>query len=148
MNMSTEIRVKTERQYKSIYTELKNFAFGDMHEIFFLCTCLGYKKRDKRNIKNSDDRFWSKTITPEEYSCYYAMIIQDNNGAFSSIEDDKIVLAEIEKYANAGIEILINEVLEDYLIKIDGEYRVDKQGSKELPKAIMHYIYENIEGIF
>jgi hypothetical protein len=97
------------------------------------------------DIKNSEDRFWSKTITPEEYACYYAMIIEKNNGEFSSIKDDKIVLSEIEKYANYGMEVFISEILEDYLVKIDGEYNLDKQTSKELPKSIMHYIYEKIE---
>ena len=40
MSFSEDIRVKTEQKYKTLYNELKNFAVGDMHELFFLCACL------------------------------------------------------------------------------------------------------------
>lgn len=147
MNMSADIRVKTDTKYKNIYNELKNFAFGDMHEIFFLCACLGFREKKKENISVNDDRFWSKTITSEEYSCYYAMILSENNSDFSSIDDDKKVLSEIEKYANAGIKIFVDELLSDYIIDIDGACKLDRQLSRELPKSILHYIYESVEDV-
>ena len=74
MNMSGDIRVKTDRKYRNLYNELKNFAFGDMHELFFLCSCLGFRTKKKKNLGgNGEDRFYSRTITPEEYACYYAI---------------------------------------------------------------------------
>ena len=142
MKMSSDIRVKTDKRFKNIYNEFRNFIVGDMHELFFLCACLGYKKNKTKELgKYGDDRFWSSTIIPEEYACYYAMILESNNDDLKSIEDDKYVIAEIEKYANAGMEILIEEHLTDYLIKSDEFYKLDTTCSKELPKDLLNYVY-------
>ena len=66
MNMSGDIRVKTDRKYRNLYNDLKNFAVGDMHELFFLCSCLGFRAKKKKSLgSNGEDRFWSRTITPE-----------------------------------------------------------------------------------
>ncbi len=74
-----------------------------MHELFFLCVCLGYKTKTRKPLgKNGDGRFWSRTITPDEWTCYYAMMIEVNNMDFHSITDDKKVLFCMEEYANGG----------------------------------------------
>lgn len=146
MNMSGDIRVKTDQQYKNLFNELKNFAVGDMHELFFLCVCLGYKAKKKKPLCNKgEDRFWSRTITPEEYSCYYAIMLKENEMNISSIKDDKVVLAEMEMYANAGLEILIKELLSDYLIHGNNDFKIDSTCSKELPKDLLSFIYEQIQ---
>jgi len=146
MNMSGDIRVKTSNQYKHLYNELKNFAVGDMHELFFLCVCLAYRANKKKVLgTNGEDRFWSKTITPEEYACFYAIMLEENEMDLEAIKDDKIVLAEIEKYANAGMEILLEEFLSDYLIKNKTELKLNTADSKELPKALLHFIYEQLQ---
>lgn len=145
MNMSGDIRVKTNSQYKNIYNELRNFAVGDMHELFFLCVCLGYLSKKKKDLgTDGDDRFWSRTIIPEEYACYYAILLEENEMNLATIKDDKIVLSEMEKYANAGMEILLSEFLSDYLIKNDAS-KLNSTDSKELPKALLHYVYERLQ---
>ena len=142
MNMSGDIRVKTDQQYKNIYNEFKNFVVGDMHELFFLCACLGYRADKKKPLgKKGDDRFWSKTITPEEYACFYAMILNNKNMDLTSIEDDKFVISEMEEYSNAGMGILIDEFLSDYLVAVGNEYKLDPTHSNELPKDLLNFIY-------
>lgn len=142
MNMSGDIRVRTNKYYKNIYNDFRNFIVGDMHELFFLCACLGYKEKKKTPLeRNGEDRFWSGTITPEEYACFYAMVLKDNDLELKSIEDDKYVLSEIEMYANAGMSILIDEYLSDYLIKSGEYYKLDSSYSKELPKGLLNFIY-------
>lgn len=142
MNMSGDIRVKTDQSYKTLYNEFKNFIVGDMHELFFLSACLGYRAKEKKPLgKKGEDRFWSRTITPEEYTCFYAMILKENNMDLTAIKDDKLVINEIEKYANAGMYILIEEFLSDYLIKSGAGYKLDSAYSKELPKALLNFIY-------
>ena len=112
MSMSGEIRVRTESKYKNLYNDMRNFALGDMHEFFFLCACLGYKAGKPKELgSGAEDRFWSKTFTPDEYACFYAMILEKKDMELSSIADDKVVIAEMEKYANAGMEILIDDFL-------------------------------------
>lgn len=146
MNMSGDIRVKTESRHKTLYNELKNFVVGDMHELFFICTCLGYKANNPKLLgSNGEDRFWSRTIRPEEYVCYYSMLLEKNNMDISIIKDDKLVLSKIEEYANGGMEILIKEFLSDYLIKSSTELKLDPTSVKELPKTFLSFIYEKIQ---
>ncbi len=145
MNMDSNIRVKTDRRYRSLYNELKNFAFGDMHELFFLCVCLGYKNNRLKSLeKNGDDRFWSRTIPPDEWACYYAIIIESNNMDFHSIMDDKEVVACMEEYANAGMEILMEEILSMYITGNSDEPRLDPSSSKELPKILLSFIHQQL----
>jgi hypothetical protein len=61
--------------------------------------------------KLADERFWSSTITPEEWCTYYAIILAENHIDFSQIEEDKSVVAKIEEYAHGGILYLIDNVL-------------------------------------
>ncbi len=146
MNMSGEIRVKTESRYKTLYNELKNFVVGDMHELFFICTCLGYKANNPKPLgSNGEHRFHSHTITPEEYVCYYSILLEKNNMDISAIKDDKFVLSKIEEYANGGMEILLKEFLSDYLIKSNTELKLDHTCIKELPKTFLHFIYEQTQ---
>ncbi len=143
MNMMGDIRVKTDRKYKDLYNDMRNFAIGDSHELFFLCACIGFKENKTKSLgSNGEERFWSRTITPEEYICYYAMILRKNNMDFSLIKDDKTIIAEMEKYANAGIEILFEEFLNEYCTS---DYKIETSHTKELPRGLLHYIYERIQ---
>jgi len=148
MNMDGSIRVKTDRKYRSIYNELKNFAFGDMHELFFLCVCLGYTANKKKPLgKDGDDRFWSRTITPEEWTCYYAIMVKVSNMDFNCIGNDKEVIACMEQYANAGMEFLLQEFLSDYLTGGPDEPKLDINAAKELPKIFLSFIFQRINEI-
>lgn len=143
MNMSGDIRVRTDKKYRDIYNDLKNLAVGDMHELFFICVCLGYKaNKIKPLVSNGEERFWSRTITPEEYACYYAMVLEKNNMDLSSTRDDKLVIAEMEKYANSGMEILFEDFLNEYC---SAEYKLNGAYSKELPRTLLHFIYERLQ---
>ena len=114
-----------------------------MHEIFFLSACVGYRDGKRKPLgRDGDDRFWSSTITPEEYAGLYAMVIESSDMDFLAIADDRAVIAAMEEYANAGMEILIEDVLGDYTLDRGDELRLDPSCSKELPKVMLAYIYE------
>jgi hypothetical protein len=114
-----------------------------MHEIFFICACIGYRKNQKTPLdRNSEDRFWSSTIIPEEYASYYAMLIEANDMDFTVIADDKTVISTIEEYANAGMNVLIEDVLGEYTLSRGDDLRIDPSCSKELPKVLLAYVYE------
>lgn len=145
MNMSTEVRVRTDEKYRGLYNDLKNLAVGDMHELFFLCTCIAYKNKKRKPLgKDKEDRFWSRTFTDAEWTCFYSMILEENNVDFSVVQDDKKVIEVMEEYANAGMEILLDEFLSDYLAGSSGEPRLDKSHSHELPKTILYFIRQQI----
>lgn len=148
MKMDGQIRVKTDARYKELYNNMKNnFVVGDFHELFFVCACIGYRRKKRKEIARGDDRFWSRTITPSEWGCYYAMLLEDNNYDFSMIMDDKKVLAVIEEYANSGMEILIENFLNSYLLpgSKEKEPQLDPTCSKTLPKDFLFYILEQSE---
>jgi hypothetical protein len=143
MNMAQDIRVRTDQHYRTLYNDFRNFVAKDMHEIFFLCVCLGYRDGKRKPLgRSKDDRFWSNTITPEEYASFYAIMIESNNMEFSSISDDKIVIATMEEYANAGMQILLDDVLADYILKRGDDLHLDPSCSKELPKVLLAHVYE------
>jgi hypothetical protein len=146
MKMDGQIRVKTDSRYSRIYNDLKNVVVGDFHELFFVCACLGFKYKKSKSLgKNREDRFWSNTINPREWACYYAMVIEENHLDFKVIQDDKVVLSRIEEYANAGMEILREQFLSDYLMNNKDEPQLDPSCSKELPKDFLHFIFEQID---
>ena len=84
----------------------------------------------------------SSTITPEEYASFYAMVIESNDMDFSTIADDKSVVAVMEEYANAGMQILLEDLLADYTLDRNEDLRLDPSCSKELPKVLLAYVYE------
>jgi len=148
MKMDGNIRVATEAKYKELYNNIKNNgAVDDFHELFFLCACIGYRRGVQTPLKRRDDRFWSRTITPREWSCFYAMILEKNAFDYEKVSDDKDVLAAIEGYANAGMDILINEFLGDYLLPSSrsSDPQLDPTCCKELPKQFVHFIFEQSE---
>lgn len=144
MNMSGDIRVKTDQRYRTLYNDLKNFIGKDMHQLFFLCACIGYREGKPKPLgKAGDDRFYSKTITPEEYACFCAMMIEENSMDFSVIQDDKAVIARMEEYANGGMEILLDDFLSDHLIGQRNEPHVLAQET-EIPRMFLNFIHEQI----
>ena len=146
MKMDGQIRVKTDERHSRIYNDLKNIVVGDFHELFFVCACLGYIRNKKKPLgKSHDDRFWSNTIVPREWACYYSILLKESNMNFSTIQDDKIAISIIEEYANAGMDILVNEFLHDYIIFSSGIPQLDTSCSKELPKNFLHYVFEQID---
>ena len=142
MNMAGDIRVRTDQKYRGLYGDLKNFALGDMHELFFLSVCLGFRSKKTKPLGPAgEDRFWSRTITPEEWACYYAITLQDNSMDLVSIKDDKTVLSKMEEYANGGIEVLLEDFLKDYC---NSDLILDSTRAKELPKTLLGFIYEQL----
>lgn len=148
MKMDGNIRVATDARYKELYNNMKNNgAVDDFHELFFLCACIGYRKGSQSSIKKRDDRFWSRTITPREWACYYAIVLEQNGFDYGKVSEDKDVLAIIEGYANAGMEILLEDFLGDYLIPSsrNADPQLDLTCCKELPKQFVHFIFEQSE---
>ena len=143
MTMASNIRVKTDRRYRALYKQLTSLVVGDSHELFFVCACLAFKKGQRLPMgKSGDERFWSATITPDEWSCYYAIRLVNNEMAFESIQDDAQVVSEMEEYANAGMAILLDDLLCDYTNQASEEVVLDTARCTELPKVFLHYVAE------
>jgi hypothetical protein len=140
MNESN-IRVRTDRRHRTLYGDFKTLVVKEMHEMFFLCACLGYLEDKRKPLgRNGEDRFYSDTFTDEEHASFYAMIIESNDMNFSAIADYKEVIAVMEEYANAGMQILLEGVLAEYILSRGEDIRLDTSCSKELPKVLLAYL--------
>jgi hypothetical protein len=145
MKMDERIRVRTDKDHRQLYTELKGLLVKDFHELFLLCACTGFRNHCRKHLEHSaEERFWSSTITPDEWCMYYSMILSDNNMQFTTIQEDKTVLCQIEEYANGGLNYLIQNVFTGFLIERDGLFQIDKTVSKDIPRRVMQYIFETI----
>jgi len=141
MKRDTEIRVATEKKYTTLYNDLKKFnVISEFHELFFVCVCLAYKKKRNTPLKKGEDRFFTNTLTSREWAAYYAIFLKDHKMDFAILKDEKSILKHIETYANAGMEILLEEFLEDYVKMTNGEPHLIPLQSKELPKSFIQYL--------
>jgi hypothetical protein len=143
MSMDTQIRVRTEARYGQLYNDLKGVVVSEFHELFFVCACLGYRTGKPKPLTKSGDRFWSSTITPQEWSCYYAMALEKGGYDYQALGDDEAVIALAEECANRGMEILLEEFLDDYLLPgSSAGPQLDVRCSAELPKHFLHFLYD------
>ena len=143
MKMDERRRIRTSKHHGKLYTELKGTLVQEFHELFFLSVCAGYRNECPTPLgRLGEERFWSDTITPEEWSAFNAMILTQNDMDFKAIQDDKTVIGRIEEYAHGGMLHLIDNVLNGFLVEKDGEYAVDKTVVKDLPRRVMQYVFE------
>jgi len=145
--MSEPLRVKTEAKYKNIYSDLKNVAIGDFHELFTICAFLGHRNGNVVPLggANKDrDRFWSDTFSEREWACFRAICLKDKRIEYTEIKDDKRVLSSIEEYANGGITVLIKDFLNEFITEKDGMYFIEENTTGDLPKRFLSYIHDSI----
>lgn len=139
--MDQKIRVKIEPKYKGIYNGLKGYAIGDFHELFYLCTCIGYKNDEPISLVKKEDCFWSSTIVPDEWYVYYSLYLNRNGMDFSSLSNDEELMNELQEYANGGMKYLIDVFLSDYIkTDKDGSFFIDDKYL--LPKELLMTVLE------
>jgi hypothetical protein len=148
MKMSGEIRVRSDKAHRSLYQDYRKYLGKEMHELFYLAVCIGY--HEDRHLplanKSTEDRFWSRTILPDEWATYYAITLQKANMNYDAVRDDAKVMQEMEAYANGGIHYLCDEVLVGgYLIEKDGSLMFDLQVVEDLPRRILQFLFQSIE---
>ena len=141
MKRDTEIRVATEKKYTALYNDLKdNNVINEFRELFFVCVCLAYKKKKNTPLKTGEDRFRTNSLTSREWATYYAIFLKDHNMDFAMLNDEKNIMKHVEAYANAGMEILLEEFLGDYVKVTGGEPHLIPLESRELPKSFIQYL--------
>jgi hypothetical protein len=138
--MGDRIRVHTDRAHKSIYARSRLVEEG--HVLFFIAACVGFRRDCRKPLgKARDERFWSGTITPDEWACYYAMVLKDHDMDFAAIQDDAEVIAHIEEYANAGVGVLLNECLDSFVSDDDSTPTINPRDLGEAGNAMLQYLF-------
>jgi hypothetical protein len=143
MKQSTDIRVKTDAKYDQLYKDLRPYC-GEAHSVFFLCACLGVNAgRRADGTGRRSDRFWSATITADEWACYYAIAVEERNMDFTVLDDDKSVIQLAESYADGGMEVLIEELLDRFLAKGDTP-KLDTSSCSDLSWQLLKFIPDRL----
>lgn len=142
----SEIRVGTSGKYRSLYKDLKESAvIGDAHELFFICTCLGYINNKRKALEKKDDRFRTYNLTGNEWTSYFAMTLRANKMIWQSIIDEKKMFETIEEYSNAGMEILLQEFLDQYVSCTGEEPRLIANNNDGLPIKLLTYLFSECQ---
>lgn len=143
MKQSTDIRVRTGPRYDQLYKDLRPYC-GEAHAVFFLCFCLGVRtgRRAEEGVRRAD-RFWSGTITADEWACFYAVAVDQKHMEFGALDDDKVVVRIAETYADGGMEVLIDELLERFLAKGD-TYKLDTSVCADLSWQLLKFIPDQL----
>jgi len=72
------------------------------------------------------------------------MLAESNKMDFSLTNNGGEVIAVIEEYANAGLDILLDDILLDFVVDNSKEPQLNSIASGELPKLLLAYLYEII----
>ena len=148
MKMDGDIRVHSDKSHRSLYQDYRKHLGKEMHELFYLAVSIGYHQDRHLPLakKSTDERFWSRTILPDEWATYYAITLQKADMNYDAVRDDAKVIQEMEAYANGGIHYLCDEVLAGgYLIEKDGSPIFDPQMAEDLPRRILQFLFQSIE---
>ena len=147
----TDMRVYIDKSNVKIYDDLQKITGADFHIIFFICVCLAVSRRaDPQKLSKRIEKFWARTMTPTEWSCIYAIILEQNAMDLKSVENDENVILQMEAIANAGIDIITNDLLKEYIRRVDGIkslYSNDNNGEaiKTLLYSLMADYIDRIE---
>lgn len=147
--MSPDIRVQVSRDYSQLLLDMaKVFGGADQHEVFFMCACIGFNRSSPAEPPKPEDRFWSRTITPDEWSCYYAMLLSENAMDYSVIADDRDVIKRVERYAHGGLGILLDELLCDHVTGDGGALTIESSPDVRavLPRLLLQYVLDHAQG--
>ena len=144
MKQSTSIRVKTNVRNEQLYKDLRPIC-GEAHSVFFFCVCLAIQAGapNSHAVGRRSDRFWSGTITPDEWAVYYALAMRDTDMQFSVLEDDAHVLAIAVDYAEAGMDLLIEGLLGPYLMNGE-DPALETRLTSELAWEMMKFIPDRL----
>lgn len=145
MDYFKDVRVATEASHKQIYNDLRNAkAIGEFKELFFACAVIGYINKQKTPLQKKDDRFYADTFTPSEKACLYSMYYCTHNNDFATLNDDKLIMSDIEEYANTGMNIIIDDFLQPFLTQKSVTPALDSFKQDDLPKMFLNYIFESV----
>lgn len=143
------IRVKVSKKYSQIYRELtsdklpvRSKVFEQHGDLFVLCCCLGYRAGKTKGLEKPEDLFWSHSLDAHQETILksIAAINKNNETDLNILEKDNEVMSMAECYAENGMGILLNDVLNEYVKEEDGKYIIEYSDKSFLQKDILSYI--------
>ncbi|GBD61698.1 hypothetical protein [Tetragenococcus halophilus] len=136
--------IKVDEKYEDIYTTLTEKTGLAIHEIFYLCTLLGFKSQQKsEEFIGGRKEFRVSYLEETQRSVLYA-IANETIKLSELTTSDAInsVIKEYQRYSNGGMEILIENVLNNHYK--DGRLQ---ENYTKYDIDILKYIYDQLIAI-
>lgn len=142
-------RIYVRKKYLGIYRELINERpgspkiFNENKDLFTLCVTIGYRDGKANDLENRDMLLWSGTLEKNQMTTFKAIALKENEGDPRIFENIENVFRLIEKYADQGMDILVENVFEDYIEKKEDGILTIVYNQKDrlyLQKSLLHFI--------
>ncbi|TYB31282.1 MAG: hypothetical protein FXF47_04945 [Candidatus Mcinerneyibacterium aminivorans] len=144
----SDSRFSVSKKYYNLFTDLNSNVFPSHSSIFILCVLLGYNYGTRKSLESTKQLFRVASLNPEEVLVLKSLSIEEENCDYSLLSDNSIedkIINMLEEYANSGMEIFIEEFLNNYIKQSNGEYYLDFTKKNELSKIVLGYIMDKVE---
>ncbi|EJP6473040.1 hypothetical protein NHI66_002359 [Clostridium botulinum] len=135
--------IYTSKKYEEIYIFLKERYDISYDQLFTLCAVVGFKNNRALERESRGREFRGSYLKRDNKASLYSIILNDEDlgkqiDSFEKSEYQKECIKKLEKYAEGGMEILVEEVFRgkwgrNKLAERYDEYIID----------IISYVYEN-----
>lgn len=135
--------IYTSKKYEEIYKLLKEKYDISYDQLFTLCAAIGFKNNRFLEIGEKGREFRGSYLKRDNRASLYSIILNDETlgrqiDSFDKSEYQKECVKKLEKYAEGGMEILVEEVFR-------GKWGTNKLDERydEYIIDIISYVYEN-----
>lgn len=143
------LRIRVSKKYVGIYKDLtsdkKNLRepiFKQHADVFVLCCILGFRDGKRVPLEKGEQLFFSHYLTNEEETTLKAIAIAEKDKNYQILDDEKALVQIVEEYANRGMEILIENVLSNFIRENEDGYYLQFSENDLLEKGILSFIYQ------
>ncbi|ADL12191.1 hypothetical protein [Acetohalobium arabaticum] len=149
MRLQGDIRVQIEEKYNDIYKDLtqdngiRKPVFDSYGRVFVLCSCLGFEYNKKIPLDKSKKLFWTDSLNNYNHAItilFSIAMLNKGEVNYKILSNDEKIIKITEKYANGGMKVLIDEVLEPYIKEDDEKFYLDYSNSSFLEKEVLSFI--------
>lgn len=135
--------ISTSKKYEEIYIFFKERYDISYSQLFTLCAVVGFKNNRALEVESTKTQFRGSYIKRDNKASLYSIILNDEElgkqiDSFDKSEYQKECIKKLRKYAEGGMEILVEEVFR-------GKWGTNKLDERydEYIIDIISYVYEN-----
>ncbi|ERK30518.1 hypothetical protein [Clostridium intestinale] len=132
----------TSKKYEGVYISLNERYDISYDQLFTLCAVIGFKNNRYLEIESKGRQFRGSYLKMDSRASLYSIILNDTDfgkqiDSFENNEYQKKCTKKLEKYAEGGMEILVEEVFR-------GKWGTNKLDERydEYIIDIISYVYE------
>lgn len=155
INFGDDVRLRYRKSFQGIYKELagdrdagkEGLLFQDNGELFLFCANLGLKEgkmSEASKLSESSEFRFSSIKGNYLRTLYFLVAVMGGHGLKNeSFEDAKTLKTIVEAYADAGMEILLVQLLKDYFeFRKDHYTFIGDRESMDFHKSWLYYLLE------